>query len=373
MKKSLFLSLFLSCSCSTNVDVGVVNPSPGASANITVNSSQTTFSQKEIAGLKFNKISDQNIGLINNQNNNRNQSKASQTGVSPNSLSNPQAPLPLGASQRANGSTADAAVGKGGAESSRSSYGGYFASQNPFEEYAMTDYEEAQTKGFTGTFIETYNAMVKPLIKEWTNDAKASSVYGNAGSDGKGIDNVANWYSPYQWQYTYVSQSKKEVYSVLVSSKETLVLRQKWNLKNLNDQNIKIDSSTAIKTFIEKIKDKNYNAEYDNNNLGPNSQPLYDIPPNNYWTFYLSQEKSSLIWNINTNYLYPTVAPQPLNGQSYVNTWYSGGYAKIDASTGVLLYMTRPVKYTETVQMPTDYKCDNNGCISSQGSGGATP
>ncbi len=358
MKKMLILTL-LCYSCSTNVDIATTNPTDNV--DNTNNSAISNFEQKEINGLKFGKVSEQNFGLINNSASPRNQQSHNgqnmalpQDSSSDNQSNNFSVP---------NSQVGDASsISRPSNESAKLGYEGYsryFHSQNPFEEYAVTDYEEAKTKGFTGTFLESYNAMVKPILKDWSADAKATSVYGNANSDGKGANNIANSYSPYQWQYTYTSNSKKEVYSILVSSKETLILRQKWNLKNLNDQNIKVDSTSAIKIFTDKIKDKNYNAEYDNNNLGPNSQPLYELPPNNYWTFYLSQEKYSLIWNINTNYYYPTTIDS--ESTKYVNTWYSGGYAKINATTGEIIYMTRPVKYTENTKI--DYKCDNNSCV----------
>lgn len=360
MKKLLLLSLLL-CSCGDGRNPSII-PTPNNSnqTSTTVNTN-TTFSENEIAGLKFNKVSNANANLLNNSTGNPNSPNKGQQNAAPTSA--------LGSAPR------DAAVAPapsgGDMASGRSAYGGYFTSQNPFEEYAVTDYQEAKTNGFTGTFLESYNTVVKPILKAWSADAKASSVLGNADQNGKGDENLNNWYSPYQWQFTYVSSSKKEVYSVFISSKETLVLRQKWSLKNLSDQNIKIDSSQAIKIFSDKVKDKNYNSEYDNNNLGPNSQPLYEIPTNNYWTFYLSQENSLLIWNINTNYFYPTVAPVQ-NDKAYTNTWYSGGYAKINAQTGELIYMNRPVKYTEIVQPPVDYRCDDKGC-SSPGYAGLNP
>lgn len=356
MKKALLLILLFSYSCSTsNI---VVEPNNSTTQN--TSKQQTTFVEKEIAGLKFNKVSDQNAALINNSNQQNNKNNAVNSSASSLGQVPPQSP------------TADLAIRQGitgatGTEISKSAkpnvYGGYLNTQNPFEEYIMTDYEEAKTNGFKGTFIEAYNSQVKPILKEWATDAKATYVYGNAGQDGKGDENINNMYSPYQWQYTYASPSKKEVYSILISSKETLVLRQKWTLKDFVDLNIKIDSAKAISIFSDKVKDKNYNAEYDNNNLGPNSQPLYEIPANSYWTFYLSQEKNSLVWNINTNYTYPTMPPIS-NNKSYVNTWYSGGFAKINAETGDVISMSRPVKYTETVQSSIEPECNEQGCVS---------
>ncbi|MFN8578978.1 MAG: hypothetical protein U0354_19290 [Candidatus Sericytochromatia bacterium] len=359
MKKILLLSLLLIYSCSSNT------PSqPNNNNQVNNNTSQSkdkqtnNFSSNEIAGLKFNKVSDQNVNLINNQ-----QKSQGKSG----SVSNSAAPL-------APSSDMVSRQGVSAPEMSRIGkpdiYGGYFNSQNPFEEYIMIDYQEAKTKGSNGSFLESYNSIVKPIIKEWTNDYKSTYIYGNINDNNQNNDVNINGF-PYTWQYTYVSPSKKEVYSILISSKETLVLRQKWVLKNFIDTNIKIDSVRAIKIFSDKVKDKNYNSEYDNNNLSPNSKPMFEIPDNTYWTFYLSQEKDYLVWNINTNYIYPTIPPIQ-NGQSYTNTWYSGGFARINAETGEIISMSRPVKYSEVIQNSGTTECNENGCSSSGSIGAPT-
>lgn len=332
MKKFLIPFLLFSYSCSTGTVVSPPDNKTSEQQNI---NKENKFSGNEIAGLKFNQVSDQNVNLINNQKaNSQNRNNAPQA--------SPQNPSQASDSALINTPQPSLASGKSDI------FGGYLNSQNPFEEYIMSDYQEAKTTGFNGSLLEGYTKIVKPIIKEWTSDAKATYIYGNLNQNGS-LEASDNIYSPHPLQYTYVSPSKKEVYSILVSQKETLVLRQKWILKNFIDSNIKIDSQKAIQIYNDKVKDKNYNTEYDNNNLSQNSQPLYEIPNNSYWTFYLSQEKDYLIWNINLNYTYPTIAPVP-NNQAYTNTWYSGGYAKINAQTGELLSMSRPVRYTETVQ-----------------------
>lgn len=339
MKKIVLLSLLFIYSCSP----GTVVVNPSENTNIQQNNNQNKFSDNQSGGLKFNPISEQNANLLNSQNRN-------------NSSTSPKSPQG-GNTQEMAGDSAmsnvpSVAPAAGSAVGRSDVYGNYLNSQNPFEEYIISDYQEAKTNGFNGSLMDGYNKIVKPIIKDWANDAKATYIFGNFISSGN-LENQENLYPVYPLQYTYVSPSKKEVYSVFISPKETLVLRQKWILKNLVDANIKIDSKKAIEVYTSKVKDKNYNAEYDNNNLGPNSQPLYEIPANSYWTFYLSQEKDYLIWNINLNYSYPTISPMPVD-KAYTNTWYSGGYAKINAQTGELISMSRPVKYTETVQPQPD-------------------
>jgi hypothetical protein len=153
--------------------------------------------------------------------------------------------------------------------------------------------------------------------------------------------------------------------------KKQKVLRQKWGLRKLEFENIKIDSKDAIKIFSDAIKNKDLKST-DNQEqyIDPNSEILYDIPKENTsWYFNLENDKNNLVWSVsmNINYNYPipavmnpdtVVSSEGASGVSFAKPyigptyWYSGGYARIDANTGKLLNFTRPVKYKNNVVEP---------------------
>lgn len=383
----------------------------------------TGFEQTEFAGLKFTKVTDKNVSLLNNvQQSSANTASGTSgaTGMAQPVAARESAPLaaPAPNSVSSGVPATDSAVRADIAPASKMaapSYVGYFPSPGPFEEYVMINFEEATSSGFTGTYIETLTKIVKPIITAWSKDARQTSVNGSTDPSGKNVNvdtqkdiaPVPYYYSPYQWQFTYISVSKKEVYNIFVSSNETLVLRQKWVIKDLNPDEIKIDSNQAIKIVTEKISDKNYKSPDNQEQYkSPNSEILYSIPDKAMWYFYLSQEKEGLIWNVNFNFYNqpnvgiavplitsdtavssggsasgstgtvspgvstparPSVAPQP---STYV--WYSGGYARINAKTGDVLSLSRPMKYTET-SYPYPYPepvktCDAQGNCFIEGS-----
>ncbi len=419
-------SIFIISGCSTTVNTGLTpnTDNKATENNNTGNTSNnsTVFEQKEVAGLKFNKVSEKNASLLNNQGGATNAPGANPVaptagGDSGNGSVRSSAPAsesasgPVGKStlavpQSAIAPSADIAI----APFSKMAYPyyGYFPAPGAFEEYVMVDYEEAKADGFTGTYLETLNKKVKPVISAWSSDARHTSSNGSTDNNGlnKSLDSSQEgspyYYSPYQWQYTYASASKKEVYSIFVSTKETLVLRQKWALKDLDPDQIKIDSNQAIKIITDKISDKSYQSpdmpKDQPNYYGPNAEILYSIPANGTWSFYLNQEKSDIVWNINLNvYNNPPIAvardvqvgiatpdiatsgggsagAAPSMTQPMINTWYSGGYARINARTGEILSLNRPVKYTEKYYPYTPpVKCDGQGNCYSEGSTGEKP
>ncbi|MEK7432087.1 MAG: hypothetical protein AABZ74_03055 [Cyanobacteriota bacterium] len=268
----------------------------------------------------------------------------------------------------------------------------YFPYSGAFEEYTVVDFEEARSSGFVGSYAEIISKIIKPTISSIASDARMTNANGNLDKNGlnKNLPQPTNSATPmpyyygganYQWSFTFVSSSKKEVYNFYVSSTETLILRQKWGLKDLALDSIKIDSSEAIKILTNAIKDKSMNSTQ-NQYLGTNSELLYDIPSDKdvSWNLYMELEKNKVIWNVNMNinyspYSYPYPMPLAVDGSSgsgvapagssvvssdgtttsignagsakpeiarVPDYYYSGAYARIDAETGKILMFNRP-------------------------------
>lgn len=360
-KGSLLLSLmFIMSSCAQPT-----SPPPNNTS-----SSGTNTVVSSPSNLQFNKVSEEKVAEYNSlitKSAQQNQVASTQTtSVAPN-----MAPM-VGAV------SADAI---GGGAKMAAPYMSYFPAIGPFEEYTVIDFEEARTAGFSGTYLDTLNKIVKPVIVGLGNDARMTNS--NGSSDANGVNKSEqnstapeisinpSYYQQYQWQFTYVSSSKKEVYSIFVSTKETLVLKQKWGIKDLSPDDIKIDSSKAIQIMTDSIKDKNFKSP-DNQPVytDQNSEILYEIPKNTSWYLYLEKEKGKLIWNINMNvnvYNYPVPMPLAETKDTSVSSgggavavappmpeyWYSGGYARIDAASGEILSLSRPMRYKNNYIYPS--------------------
>lgn len=250
-------------------------------------------------------------------------------------------------------------------------YGGsYFG--NTFEEYVVSDFEEAKTTGYTGSYLSIIKDVINPIVVGLSTDSRLISTYGNTNKSGvtakvpvpspsiiptpnpsASPDPQATYtpypyaysYTPtYQWQFTYVSSAKKEIYSILVSSEEVLVLKQKWKLKELSNNDIKIDSNQAIEIAEKAIKNKNYPApEYYPNDM---ATYLYEIPEDANLSYNLAEEgKGVLVWNINIT----------INGYD-PDYYYNNGYAKVNAQTGELISFQRIAKMKNNYYgSPTPY------------------
>jgi hypothetical protein len=348
--------------------------------------------QEKSTGIKFSKVSPEKVNELNN---------FIARGLTPNSQSNAPVPapsaMPLAAPTAAAtgtpGSSLPGSVSPGGYGSSvetditvmvsstpgyptavpyympatpspyyTSSPYTYFGPVSTFEEYTVVDFEEARKDGFSGSYLATLNNIIKPVISGLATDARLVSTYGSTDGNGKTAQPgpasssyptasptgepyylptpgpYYPGYNPYQWQFTYVSSTKKEVYSILVSPTETLILRQKWGLRDLMPQSIKIDSTEAIEIVRKAVRNKNTpdpqpsDAPY----YSSNAEEIYDISESATINYDLQNEKDSLEWIISFSD----------NSNIEPNTSISGGYARVNAKTGELVYFHRMFKYT---------------------------
>jgi hypothetical protein len=258
-----------------------------------------------------------------------------------------------------------------------SPYSYFMPGSASFEEYSVVDFEQATRDGFTGSYLSTMKSVITPIITGLASDARLISTYGNTDSKGRTIKSNPvptampmqsaipvdiiqtavpyTDYNQYQWQFTYVSSAKKEVYSILVSSNETLILKQKWGLKDLSPQNIKIDSTEAIEIVRKAVQDKNrsvpqssptpspYYGSPGSNTYDNGSEEIYDIPEDAVINYTLEKSKADPEWFISFY----------INNYTEANTSYNSGYATVNARTGELTSFNRIVKYRYTPYYPT--------------------
>ncbi|MFN8674030.1 MAG: hypothetical protein U0457_18365 [Candidatus Sericytochromatia bacterium] len=402
-----------------NGNTNTQNTSPSVE---TVNTPVGEFKFKKVSTDKvaeYNSLISQNIQNQNTQNNKALASgasgKESMADSAVNVATSPAiAPMPAPSSAPSSGGagvsySAPAIAVAPPMDMARSSFPvSYFPYPGAFEEYTVVDFEEARSNGFVGTYAEIVSKIIKPTIKNLASDARMTYSSGNLDKDGLNKNQpqpTANpnqpqpyvtampyyyGYNNFQWSFTFVSSAKKEVYNFYISSNETLILRQKWGVKEINLDNIKIDSSDAIKLVTNAIKNKDFKSEQDKTLMNtvpyysPNSELLYDIPKDKdlSWNLYMELgEKGKVYWNVNMNinyytpitydvpvpagsayagsvgyssgssvavdagsptYIKPTAAPR-------IDYYYSGAYARIDAETGSILIFNRPTRTRQEV------------------------
>ena len=370
---SIVIALFVLSGCS-----GLSQTDVSKLTNTTTGTSQT------INGLNFSKISDTNVALFN-----QNINQASQTNQG-NGASSQTAVT----SNQSTGATSDMASQQIAAPSVSGKMSSLVAQNFPqtgfFENYVVTDFEEATKAGYKGTYLATLNNIIKPIIKDLAPDSRLVSSNGNADKNGVNLTPVDSsfpegYFGTSQWYFNFVSSSQKEIYSITVSEKETLVMRQKWGLADMSFDKVTIDSNKAIEIALKNIKDKSVKPSYDqveDTNPQYSSQILYappsDLPSS--WNFYLEQDKTDLIWSIslsifnqnNNNVIMyakdatttvsgsasetttsnaTTVSTKPTVEKKMVtNVWYEGGYIRINAATGEIVSFSRPMKHTNTYE-----------------------
>lgn len=232
--------------------------------------------------------------------------------------------------------------------------GTYFGSPetNNFDEYILYEFEKAKIEGYKGSYLTVVNDLINPILAGLADDTRLISASGSTDKTGINQNNPLPGVTPtpgsiinndntvsyitvpktYQWQFTYTSSSKKEVYSILVNSNETLVLRQKWKLRGYNSSDIKIDSTKAIEITEQAIMNRNFPSSIEYSPY--EATYLYEIPEKANISYNLSEnENHELVWYI--------IISHPDYNQSYA---YSEGYSTVNAKTGELISLKRMAK-----------------------------
>jgi len=335
-----------------------------------------------VAGLKFSSVSEQNAALF-NQNVNQHTGNNGNTGAVATAGGNAKLATAPAMESRNSSMAYDGATASMIAPR-------YFPQPGFFQEYVVIDFEEAKKEGYKGTYLSTLNDIIKPIIKGLAPDARLVNSNGNTDEKGVNLTQTTQdknypegYFGTYQWYFNFVSSDQKEVYNINVSEKETLVIRQKWGLKDLNISKIEIDSSKAIEIALNSIKDQSAKPSYDQieDSTQQHTSKILYAPPTDLpysWNFYLEQDKEGLVWNINLTIfnkpnendviMYKTGSGQESSQtqqeadktqqqpekKTVTNIWYDGGFTRISAETGKVLSFSRPMKHTNTYETYTN-------------------
>jgi len=254
---------------------------------------------------------------------------------------------------------------------------GYYGSG--FDDYILSDISEASMEGFVGNFNDTKNK-ITPYVKDWASDARLIDFNANVDNTGNNIsanltqNDLQNKYDYYfypdysfGWMFQYISSDKKEKLIIYVSAKEILYIKQKWTLKDLSTDEILINSNKAIQIVKDAIKNKTFvpvppegetvtpiTPWWDNSEYKDQYEIIYDIPDDSLWNLYLYKEVTDkykrIVWNIDVriSFTRPPEKQDTINGANMIipAPYINSGYAKVDAKTGDILELTRPLKNT---------------------------
>ena len=224
-------------------------------------------------------------------------------------------------------------------------------SKSNFEEWIPVSVTEAYMEGMTGTYKDVMEQKINPVINSWADDARLTYSIGYPSDTGVNakIQIPASITRPGGWHFVYASSKMHETLTINVSDKETIIIKQKWDLSNIKTSTLKIDSNAAITKVIESIKNPKFMPEDSSSYLYPCAvQILYEIPANLVWDIMLYEDTQD-----NKNYwrvhfaVSSTTVPQVYTSASPIPTpavfpdTYTDGSALVDAETGEILSLKR--------------------------------
>jgi hypothetical protein len=160
-------------------------------------------------------------------------------------------------------------------------YGGYWGN-----EYELIATSEAKTAGFQGTYQQTLDSVVKPLVADWATDAVLRSAGGLTDDKGlnvkptpvpsgsvdplaspepamdKPMPAVMPIYGgpPSGWRFEFASRGKRESLHFFVAADSTLVVKQAYRERIQDLSGAKLNSAEVIAIVTKAIQDKSIQA-----------------------------------------------------------------------------------------------------------------
>lgn len=284
----------------------------------------------------------------------------------------------------------------------------YYYGGGDFNQYTIQYAEESIHKAGTGTtLLQAYSQDVKPLLAEW--DASARLIESRAqvnGSDDEYIYLPGKEGDPIKVQPLYVfrfaSSPKKETLNIYILKNEIRVHRMVWGEPVIEIAKVKIDSDKAVEIARKAFANQDIKPTYPvyPDGLDPNARVIKDIPSDVKWNLQLNQQnKTQLRYFLNFSFEQKVAGPQPptpdpmpvpmmldqasSTGQAmtpssspvlkpgttampvyYQQQFY--GSIEIDAITGEIKSMNRPVWYGPVAYGQTDAVAGSSGGGSAQ-------
>jgi hypothetical protein len=242
---------------------------------------------------------------------------------------------------------------------------GYYYGGNDFNSFSIQYAEENIYPAAQGdAMIAVYNQSIKSIVAEWDADARLLESRGQQNGENEEYIQFPGKDEPIRLKprfvYRLASNAKKETLNIYVLDKEVRVHRMVWGEQNIEIARVKIDSDAALsiarRAFSNKQDPSGIPVYPEANNS--EATVIYDIPQDIQWNLNLNQQsRDSLRYFVNINFEVKSSslpAPKPprpdnANEPSLVypqqETQYLYGSVEVDAITGEIKSMNRPVVY----------------------------
>ncbi len=252
-----------------------------------------------------------------------------------------------------------------------------------------------------------YAQSILPVLRQWDLNGRLLESRGNTQPDLKDPNRYEYVYVPGltaekqlqlrpDWIFRFASTPRKETLTFYVTPQETRVYRVVWSEPNILIGKVKISVNQAVTLAREALSARNGQVDYPvypmaGAELGANNTIIYDLPENLNWSVTLGQQGEQIRYYLSANYAEAYAQPgvmvvPPLNSgsgqtttgggvtgsgtvvapsqpdqqpttvrppecQTYYQPYlYLSASASIDAVTGKVLSLNRPVRYNYTVQ-----------------------
>lgn len=284
---------------------------------------------------------------------------------------------------------------------------GYYYGGHDFNQYMIQFAEENMYKAATGTtLLNVYNQDIKPILSEWDSAGRLIESRANiGGAEEEWIQLPGKEGEPLRLRpnfvFRFASSAKKETLNIYVLSNEIRVHRMVWGEPSIAIDKVQIDSDKAVEIARKAFADRTAKPGYP---VYPevaekNMDIIYEIPTDLKWNVQLNQQdRNQIRYFVNFNYqkqvqgsgpmpkpvpmpepmiaesqaapdtpvsnvARTTVAVAPAYPDSYMQHYY--GSAEIDAVTGAIKSLNRPVYYS-----PYPMPMYDNGSTGSSSGGG---
>lgn len=249
---------------------------------------------------------------------------------------------------------------------------GYYYGGHDFNSYSIQYAEEnIYPAASANTLVAVYNQNVKPMLAEWDADARLLESRAQMNAEHEEYIQLPGQDEPLRvkprFVYRLASNAKKETLNVYVLDKEIRVHRMVWGEQNIEIARVKIDSDEAVRiaraAFLSKSNPSGIPVYPESDNA--EATIVYDLPADAQWSLNLNQQsQDSLRYFVNFNFKVKVDAPEPKPGEpvpvddanttkpseprpdiAYPTEQYLYGSLELDAITGQIKSMNRPVMY----------------------------
>lgn len=280
-------------------------------------------------------------------------------------------------------------------------YPGYGSFSGDFNHYVAIKAERITYPGSDADDLQgVYQARVQTILNEWDPSARLIESRGQSNPSPDQPEYIylpdAPGNEPIQfnarWVFQFSSTARKETLNIYINGEETRAYRVIYGQPAIELNKVGVSSTQAIATAKAAFANRSavnypvYPAA--NEPVQPELKVIYELPENLNWRVHLTQQGSTLVYALSFNYTttrkalnlpvsvptaspsiepslppedpatgtepspFPLVTPTPLPGGCYgygygtpEDTIYLSGSISIDAVSGEVLNLNRPVYY----------------------------